>query len=294
MYTALLRQSPATGYRVAQTLGKPAANTYKALESLARKGAIIVDEGTNRVCRAVPADEWLGQLERQFLSRKKRAAEALAGLSTTSHDDRLYQLTSRTQVMERCRSMLRQSEHVVVMDIFPNLAAVLRDDIESAAARGIEIVIKTYESIRLRDVRVVVRPRGYEITDALPGETISLNRDGAEHLLAVMPPRGDSVHQAIWTGSAIVSYLLFNGLINEVSQAAAMAEFENDTTVEKLRRTFNGLRHLHPISSRGPVFQNLVARLGADAASVAAISPNDDAAGDHRSQQSHASKGDTR
>jgi sugar-specific transcriptional regulator TrmB len=38
IYTFLLRDSPATGYRVAQALGKPVANTYKAIESLQNKG----------------------------------------------------------------------------------------------------------------------------------------------------------------------------------------------------------------------------------------------------------------
>ena len=138
VYGHLLLESPATGYRVAQAIGKPAANTYKALESLARKGAVLVDDGANRLCRAVPSDEWLSQLERQFQANKKQAAEALAGLSTTAYDDRIYQLTSRTQVLERCRAMLERCKHVAVMDIFPGLVADLRDAMESAAARGVE------------------------------------------------------------------------------------------------------------------------------------------------------------
>ena len=251
---------------MAQALAKPSANTYKALESLARKGAVLVDDGANRLCRAVPPDEWLNQLDRQFQANKKRAAEALAGLSTTLYDERVYQLTSRTQVLERCRAMLERCSHVAVIDIFPGLVADLRDEIESAAARGVEVVVKAYETLKLRDVRVVVRPRGYEIIDALPGDMLSLNIDGAEHLLAVMPRDGDTVHQAIWTGSAVVAYLLYNGLVNEVSEVALMSELDKDTSVEKLRRVFTNLRHLHPISSRGPVYQNLLRRLGADGA----------------------------
>lgn len=160
VYTLLLRESPATGYRVAQALGKPAANTYKALESLARKGAVLVDEGANRQCRAVPSEEWLNQLERQFSARKQEASEALAGLCSSSYDDRIYQLTSRAQVLERCRAMLERCRHVAVMDIFPTLVPGLCEDIETAAARGVEVVVKTYEKTKLRDVRIVVRPSG--------------------------------------------------------------------------------------------------------------------------------------
>ncbi|MDO8629132.1 MAG: helix-turn-helix domain-containing protein, partial [Phycisphaerales bacterium] len=54
VYAILVAESPATGYRVAQAIGKPVANTYKAIESLERKGAIVVDDGESRLCRAVP------------------------------------------------------------------------------------------------------------------------------------------------------------------------------------------------------------------------------------------------
>lgn len=40
VYTALLAESPTTGYRVAQALGKAVANTYKAIASLEAKRAV--------------------------------------------------------------------------------------------------------------------------------------------------------------------------------------------------------------------------------------------------------------
>ena len=55
VYAQLLKESPLTGYGVAKALGKPAANVYKAIDTLADKGAVIVDEGGTRQCRAVPA-----------------------------------------------------------------------------------------------------------------------------------------------------------------------------------------------------------------------------------------------
>ena len=70
IYTFLLQESPATGYRIAQAIGKPAANTYKTVQSLEKKGALLVDDSEKRLCRAVPADELLNRLERQFSERK--------------------------------------------------------------------------------------------------------------------------------------------------------------------------------------------------------------------------------
>ena len=52
-YAGLVPISPATGYRVAQAIGKPAANTYKALESLEAKGAVLVESGAVRPLAAI-------------------------------------------------------------------------------------------------------------------------------------------------------------------------------------------------------------------------------------------------
>src|SRR5262244_1295461 len=74
VYTWLLGEPGATGYRIAQGIGKPVANTYKALESLQKKGAILVEEDESRLCRAVPPEELLTQLERGFASSRADAA----------------------------------------------------------------------------------------------------------------------------------------------------------------------------------------------------------------------------
>lgn len=262
VYAYLLQESSVTGYRVAQALGKPTANTYKALESLERKGAVLVDESENRLCRAIPANELLNHLDHRFQENRKQAAHSLSKLGRPSADDRVYQLRSRGQVFERCRSMLANCKHVVIMDAFPDIVSELQPDIEQAALRGVEVIIKTYIATEIKDVRVVVRPRGHEIIDALPGNMISINIDGAEHLLSLVHTDSDQVYQAIWTSSAIISYLLYNGLVNEISQVAIMWEMEQDTTVEKLKKVFSDLRYLHPATSKGFAYQNLMRQLG--------------------------------
>jgi len=258
VYAFLVCESGVTGYRVAQAIGKPAANTYKALESLERKGAVLVDEGDTRVFRAVPAEELLAGLGRSFEARRAEAAARLAGLVPPPGDDRLYQLRTKTQVWQRCRAMLARCRHVAVMDLFPAAVVELWAELEETARRGIEVVIKTYEPLKVVGARVVVRPRGHEIVDAIPGSLVSLNIDGQEHLLAMLSEAGDGVHQAFWTSSTIISFLLYNGLVNEVSQVAVMQELEKGSDARAIRRRFEELRPLHPISSRGPVYQNLL------------------------------------
>lgn len=274
VYACLLGEGTITGYRVAQSIGKPVANTYKAIESLRRKGAVLVDEGETRQCRAVPPDELLQRLQREFAAKCAQAGESLSRIRSAPGDDRLYQLSSRGQVLERCRAMLARARHVVVADLSPEIVIELRDALGESTRRGVETVVKTYRTVDVESTRVLVRPRGHEITDALPGDLVSLNIDGAEHVLALLRREGDGVFQAIWTSSPIVAYLLYNGLANELSQVAIMRELEHgETSVDALRAAFQSLRHLHPATSRGYAYQNLMSRLGFDSSGEGPATP---------------------
>src|SRR4051812_48967141 len=84
VYAYLVQHSPATGYRVAQAIGKPVANTYKTIASLEEKGAVLIDDGETRACRAVPAEEFLARLDSQFRDRRARAAREFTELKASS------------------------------------------------------------------------------------------------------------------------------------------------------------------------------------------------------------------
>jgi hypothetical protein len=162
---------------------------------------------------------------------------------------------SQKRVLGRCA-------HVAIMDLFPAVVMELWPELEAAAKRGVEVIIKTYEPLRVAGARVIVRPRGYEIVDAIPGQLLSLNIDGAQHVLAMLQGEGDGVYQAIWTSSTIVSFLLYNGLINEVSQVAVMQELDRGDDIGAVRRRFEEFRRFHPISSRGPAYASLLREMG--------------------------------
>ena len=96
-YTFLVQHSPATGYRIAHGIGKPVANTYKAIRSLRSRGAVIVDETARQQCRAVPPAEVFATLERRRRAECDDALDALTRLRPAEDDDGVYALSSREQ-----------------------------------------------------------------------------------------------------------------------------------------------------------------------------------------------------
>src|SRR5580698_10497182 len=89
VYLFFLQEGPATGYRAAQALGKPAANTYKAIESLENKGWLLKDDSLSRLFRPVPAEELLRRLDRDFHERHEHAAQQLKQIERAQDDERV-------------------------------------------------------------------------------------------------------------------------------------------------------------------------------------------------------------
>lgn len=210
IYVYLLQQSPATGYSIAKRIGRTNANTYKAIESLQSKGAVLIDEAENRLCRAVPAEELLDQLERRFHSGKRRAQHALRQLRRAPLDDRIYQLTTPEQVYERCCAMLSACTTHAALDLFPEPMSELRTAVAETIARGIQVVVHAYEPIELPGASVTLHRDAADVTAHWPAQWISLVVDGAQYLIAMLAPGGETVHQAIWSASPILSWVFYS------------------------------------------------------------------------------------
>jgi len=100
VYLTLTRESPLTGYRIAQILNKAAANTYKALESLEKKGAVVAEETpTVKQYAAIPVSDYLDQLESGLRNDRKFLEESLRDINYSLSGDKIYMLQTLDQVL---------------------------------------------------------------------------------------------------------------------------------------------------------------------------------------------------
>jgi sugar-specific transcriptional regulator TrmB len=219
-YVYLLQNAPATAYGVARGIGKPTANTYRAIESLYRRGAPVLEESRQREYRAVTPPELLGAMERQFNEKRDRAAAGLRGIPEIHRDDRVYRLQTPDQVLERMRQMLAGSRHTAVLDLFPWAVAELREAIGTASARGLAVAVKVYEPYELPGALVVLEPGAARVRGRWPGQWINGVVDGQEHLLAWLSEEGRHVEQAVWSGSPFLSWVYHSALVAELRCAA--------------------------------------------------------------------------
>lgn len=253
IYTYLVQHSPATGYRIAHDIGRPMANTYKAVESLHQRGVVMVDEsGDNRLVRAIPPAELLRQLKKTFTDRHEEAREVLARLEPADRDVGLYSLTQVEQVFARAQGMLERAEKIVVADLFPAAVERLRDRLESTAAKGVAVAARVYEPTDVAGVELMLSPGSERVMELWPGQWLNLVVDGAEFLISILSDDLRRVHQAVWTGSPFVAMVYHIALSHELVGARMAAVLaRDDASLEEIRGIAEDVQRFAALGSVG-------------------------------------------
>jgi sugar-specific transcriptional regulator TrmB len=247
IYVYLLQYSPATGYRIAKDIGRSFAITYKALAALEGKGAVVVDGGASRSSRAVPIEELLDQVESRLREQRARAVAAVRDFPKSAGDDRVYQLTTIEQVYERCRAMLRDSRGRVLMELFPEPLETLRDAIEKAAARGVDVTARIYKPAELEGVRIVMSPYGDENLRVMKSQWLALFVDGRQFLLGNLVPGAKGVYQVIWSASRLLALAFYDYVNSDLHHYSFQPFLRTADSIEDLRAEYDRLQTAFPI-----------------------------------------------
>ncbi len=247
IYVFLLREVRASGYRIAHGINKPVANTYKALQSLAQKGAVLFEEGDSKMCRPVPLDELLGKIDREFKERIRIARDTLANAQPQLSDQRIYQLQTPEQVFDRCRAILDAATSVVLVDAFPKPLENLRDDLIRTTSRGVTTGIKAYKAADIPGTTLVHIASGDEVLNRWPCQWLNMVVDGRTYVMALMDAPGQLTLHAVWSESAYLSWVYHSALSNEIRMAAVNSLLSGPVSVEDIRKVIRGLE---PIMAR--------------------------------------------
>lgn len=242
VYITLLKESPLTGYRLAQILNKAAANTYKALESLEKKGAVIAEETpTMKQYVAIPIKDYMDQVEFTFKNDRNYLVDALRNIENPLSGDKIYMLQTLDQVFEKYTKMLESAESCVIVDAFPEMLKKIVPELEKAASKDVNIVVNAYEPTEVKGCHVIVKSNARKVLSLWSGDWMNIAVDGKEYLITAVEKDG-SLQHAIWSNSPYLSFFVFNGFRYEMlysSLAGMVKETGKDDIVEKAVRNVN-------------------------------------------------------
>ncbi|HSA33277.1 MAG TPA: helix-turn-helix domain-containing protein [bacterium] len=259
VYLLLCRQSPLTGYRIAQHLGEASANIYKALDTLVIEGAVMVEDtpGT-RYFTAVPSQEYLARQKKDFVENCRALEKQLAGLSARTADERVYRLETIDQVMERAEEMIRNAEVQIVVDAFPRLLERIAPLLSEAGTRGVSVTVNGYGDVKMDRCIVVQKNAAETVLTMFPEDWLSVVVDADKYLLAVIDRAGTKVEHAIWSNSPHLSYVLASGMAAEILLGEASRILREHGLTAEIRKTTEKLAGL--LIAEPPGYQKIVGK----------------------------------
>lgn len=227
VYLHLLTHPPSTAYKIGKQINKPTANVYKAIETLASKGAVTIEDNKNKLCKAVNADEFFGHYEKSILNKSSIAKELLSNLDSETEEQTSFTIQSVPLVFERFRTMLRRCKKIAVIDAFPKALKEVISCIEETALRGVDIQVEAYEPIEIKGVKTVFASIGNLATNHWKSQQLNLVIDGEEYLFALMDNDLKKIKQALWSNSTYMSCMLHAGMLREQTVLRLMQEINN-------------------------------------------------------------------
>jgi sugar-specific transcriptional regulator TrmB len=205
-YVALLRESPVTGYQLAKTSGVPRSMIYEVLGKLTARGAAMTlrKEGSTQYA-PVPAGEFLAQLQHEQDALIGALEEELAGLDAVSDLDYVWNIEGHENVMAKAREMIGQARERIYLSLLPATYAALKDALQRAIGRGVQVVVYSTGELELPGGRVIANPVPDEVHERVEGLWLVLVVDAKEVLVGELLTENRA--RASWTGSPLFVFI---------------------------------------------------------------------------------------
>ena len=256
IYVYLLGAGASSGYGIAQAISKPAANVYKAINTLDKKGAILLDEGNTRLCSAVPAEELLNALQRSFDSSKDRVGQFLQKIQVIDTDERIFRLKTPEQVYEKCESLIAQAEGMVLIDAFSATLDPLLDTISRTERRGVPIAVHSYDTSTFSRGRIFHNPAGRAVREKWSGNWLNIIVDSKSFIMAYFSQDMNRVLQAVWSNSPYISGVYHSALVAELQLSQLKSEMQKTSNIGVIQDVVTDMDQY--FSSHQPVENSLL------------------------------------
>ena len=256
VYIWLLENKRSTGYKIAVQTGKPVANTYKALRSLEKKGAVICDNSSNKTYfDTISVEEFLNKIEKEFIKQREKIIDEVKKLDVQQEPIGIYELQSAELVYEKAVGMIKTAESSLVIDCFPAPLQVIKKELLNKKGENIPILLKNYCDTRFEGIRQIEAFKTDIVLDEHPGQWLLMIKDAAESLIAFFDLSGEELLHSIWIKDPFISLILFNGSTLEFNLFEIFREVysENDDKIKNIKqiiRSYQSIFELFMIAEK--------------------------------------------
>ena len=204
VYMALIDEPRASGYRVAQRVGKLVGSVYNTLDSLRAKGAVVADESTRPTTYvALSIGEYMEARRRELRTLQAQIEHEMEDVAASPTPGGIFELTGIEQVYGRCRELLRSAQSIALLNADARPLEELRSELVAAADRGVKVLIKTRAPAKIPGCGILAPGTpsfvaGRASSDVWSEDELGVAVDFREYVQAFLKSDGSGVEEAIW------------------------------------------------------------------------------------------------
>jgi HTH-type transcriptional regulator, sugar sensing transcriptional regulator len=146
-YTALLQESPATGYEVGVRACIPRSAVYGVLRRLVAAGAARSIAGTPERFAPAPSEELLALLRKRFDTSAGALKDAVEKIDSTPAAPDAFSVRGYERILEEAERLARTAETRLVVSGWPREIARLASELRRAAKRRVYVVVFSHAAL---------------------------------------------------------------------------------------------------------------------------------------------------
>lgn len=250
VYLTLLTESPLTGYRIAEIIGKSRSNTYQALKTLEQKGCVSLSEGSDAAHYvAIPVETYLIQQELAFKARKKAVSDGFKDLKSNKQDNMIINLKTREQLITKAREMIASAKDIILLDTVDHILQNFSEDLLAVSNSGCKVLIESLGSESLPGCIIIGKQPNSSET-LWPADWLVLSIDSREFLVAFLSKKGELIN-AVWVSNVFVSGWFASGMGYDFLIHHTLEMFSSERSREEIYTEINRFAEKYFINSRG-------------------------------------------
>ncbi|HEF4729110.1 helix-turn-helix domain-containing protein [Burkholderia multivorans] len=235
-YCALLRRSPLNGHEAGKLSGVPPSKIYETLQRLEAKGAVLLHRSEPVLYAAVPYSEVLSRIRSTVAKDLDLIEKELTRLPSAREPGLVWSLRDKGAIVEAFRGAIERAKTSLFAAVWDAELPMLRDDLERAFKRGVDVHVAIYGAETLDGPRCYdLRECGASAQKRLEGRRLSVVV--ADEQNAVTAEFGSiSIDEAVITNNTVISLLAVEYvkadvmgriLINSMGKEAFEAAYES-------------------------------------------------------------------
>ncbi len=242
VYYILLKNSPLTGYKIANQIGKSNSNTYLALENLVKKGAISLLEGKrSKEYIAIPIEQLLEIRIDKAKKDKDKVNEAFKDFKFESGEDQIYRFKNTEQLRSKALEMIEDAKHTILVDSETAPLDMIKDKLEDAAAKGVKVIVETTAKNQIPNCLFVESYNLNKKTIVLDFDWLVISVDGEKTLVSHFTKENELI-EGLWISNSLLSDWFYNGMFYEVLNRLMINLFDSDKSKGEI---YESIKNFH-------------------------------------------------